>query len=126
MAVNKIHREFYQLDMDQGWEKIPGYGDEVHQKVLSGTLDMHNKQGGHTRLLRFAPGAVIAKKLVHDYWEEVFVISGDLVSGCNEKGEGGEIFEKNTYCVRPPGIWHGPFGSKNGALLLESHYYDPQ
>ena len=126
MSVNKIHREFHQLDMNEGWENIPGYGDDVQEKVLSGTLDTKKQQGGHTRLLRFAPGAVIAKKLVHDYWEEVYVISGDLLNGCDENGQGGETFVENTYCVRPPGVVHGPFTSKTGALLLESHYYDPQ
>lgn len=30
------------------------------------------------------------------------------------------------YCVRPPGVPHGPFKSETGCLLLEQHYYDPQ
>jgi hypothetical protein len=25
--------------------------------------------------------------------------------------------------VRPPGVYHGPFTSKTGCLLLETHYF---
>ena len=30
----------------------------------------------------------------------------------------------NSYACRPPGIYHGPFKSVQGCLLLEIHYYD--
>ncbi len=125
MAVNKIHREFYQVDMSTGWESPAGYHPGIQQKILSGTLDTQNRRGGHTRLLRFLPGAYSDKPFVHDYWEEVFVISGDLVVDSDAHGKGGTSFGPNTYCVRPPGVPHGPFRSENGCLLLESHYYDP-
>jgi hypothetical protein len=26
--------------------------------------------------------------------------------------------------VRPPGVHHGPFASRTGCVLLETHYYD--
>ena len=42
------------------------------------------------------------------------------------KGQGGESFTGPTYCVRPPGVYHGPFTSKTGCLLLETHYYVPK
>ncbi len=125
MAVNKVHREFYQVDMNEGWETLPGYPAGIQQKILSGTLDTTNKKGSYTRLLRFQPGAFSTKPFVHDYWEEVFFLEGDLAVGSDDKGNGGTVFTKNTYCVRPPGVSHGPFSSKNGCLLLESHYYDP-
>lgn len=125
MAVNKIHREFHQVDMSSGWESPAGYHPGIQQKILSGTLDTQNRRGGHTRLLRFLPGAYSDKPFVHDYWEEVFVISGDLVVDSDANGKGGTSFGPNTYCVRPPGVPHGPFRSQNGCLLLESHYYDP-
>ena len=63
---------------------------------------------------------------VHEYWEEVFLVSGDLVCGSDAQGKGGESFTGPTYCVRPPGVYHGPFTSKNGCLLLETHYYVPK
>jgi hypothetical protein len=60
---------------------------------------------------------------VHEYWEEVFLVSGDLVCGSDDKGQGGEQFKGPTYCVRPPGVHHGPFTSKTGCYLLETHYF---
>jgi hypothetical protein len=56
----------------------------------------------------------------------VFLVSGDLVCGSDAQGKGGESFTGPTYCVRPPGVYHGPFTSKNGCLLLETHYYVPK
>ena len=126
MSVNKQHREFYQVDLSKGWETPPGYPAGIQQKILSGKLDTENRRGGHTRLLRFLPGTYSTKPFVHDYWEEVFVISGDLIVGNDEQGRGGEPHYANTYCVRPPGVPHGPFKSETGCLLLEQHYYDPQ
>ena len=88
-------------------------------------LDEKNKQGSRTRILRFDAGIYTTKPFVHDYWEEVFLFSGDLTVGNDEKGEGGESFQPFTYAVRPPGAFHGPFKSEKGCMLLEIHYYDP-
>ena len=126
MAVNKEHREFYQVDLTKGWETPPGYPPGIQQKILSGKLDTANRRGGHTRLLRFFPGTYSTEPFKHDYWEEVFVISGDLIVGNDAQGNGGVAHYANTYCVRPPGVAHGPFKSETGCLLLEQHYYDPQ
>jgi len=125
MPVNKTHDEFYTLDMENGWEVPPGYPSGIKQKILSGALDEEKKRGTRTRLLRFDPGVFTIKPFVHDYWEEVFLFSGDLTVGNDENGEGGEPFEPNTYACRPPGAYHGPFKSNGGCLLLEIHYYDP-
>ena len=103
----------------------PGYPPGIQQKVLSGALDEAAKRGSRTRLLRFAPGVYTTQPFVHDYWEEVYLVSGDLTVGNDEKGKGGKRFQPNTYACRPPGAYHGPFKSERGCLLLESHYYDP-
>ncbi len=126
MAVNKEHFEFIQLDMDEGWETPKGYPSGIKQKILAGTLDMENKCGGHTRLLSFEPGTYTTEPFEHDYWEEVYVISGDMWVGSDVNGEGGEKFVANTYCCRQPHVPHGPFRTENGGLLIEQHYYDPQ
>lgn len=125
MPINKQHDEFYTLDMNTGWEVPAGYPSGIQQKILSGSLDEENKRGSRTRLLRFEPGVYTTKPFVHDYWEEVFLFSGDLTVGNDENGEGGTPFEPNTYACRPPGAYHGPFKSKGGCILLEIHYYDP-
>jgi hypothetical protein len=125
MPVNRKHDEFHTLNMEEGWEVPAGYPRGIQQKVLSGALDETNKRGSRTRLLRFAPGVFTIEPFVHDYWEEVYLVSGDLTVGNDERGEGGEAFGPNTYACRPPGAYHGPFKSERGCLLLESHYYDP-
>lgn len=125
MAINKRHDEFYTLDMSKGWEVPAGYPAGIQQKILSGALDEAGKRGSRTRLLRFEPGTYTTKPFVHDYWEEVFLISGDLTVGNDENGKGGTRFEPNTYACRPPGAYHGPFRSDTGCMLLEMHYYDP-
>jgi len=125
MAITKEHREFFALDMDSGWEVPAGYPDGIQQKILSGSLDEEGKRGSRTRLLRFEPGVYTTEAFVHDYWEEVFLVSGDLTVGNDAKGEGGEPFAPFTYACRPPGTHHGPFKSETGCMLLETHYFDP-
>ena len=125
MPVNKQHKEFYAVDFGgDGWETIPGYPDGIQQKILTGGLDEDRKQGSRTRLLRFKPGAFTTEPFVHEYWEEVYLIAGDLVVGSDRHGKGGTPFGPNTYACRPPGTPHGPFRSDHGCLLLEVHYFD--
>ncbi len=124
MPVNKDHQEFHPVDFDDGFELIPGYPEGFKHKILTGILDEENKVGGRTRLLKIAPGTYSTEPFMHDYWEEVWQVSGDLIVGSDENGKGGESFGPNTYACRPPGAWHGPFKSEGGCVLLESHYYD--
>jgi hypothetical protein len=125
MPVNKRHDEFYAVDLDAGWETPAGYPEGIQQKILAGALDERRKRGSRTRLLRFAPGAFTTAPFVHDYWEEVYLVSGDLTVGNDANGDGGERFEPHTYACRPPAAPHGPFKSEGGCLLLELHYFDP-
>jgi ChrR Cupin-like domain len=78
------------------------------------------ENGTVTRLLRFEPGAdtSAAGTLTHEYWEEIYVISGDLTDL-----RLGERFESGQYACRPPGMEHGPWTSENGALLFEVRYF---
>ncbi|MGC1249466.1 MAG: cupin [Xanthobacteraceae bacterium] len=110
--------------MNQDWVTPPGYPSGIQQKVLASDLDETLKMGSRTRLLRFAPGVYTTAPFVHDHWEEVYLLSGDLVVGNDDKGQGGEPFEAPTYACRPPGVHHGPFKSERGCMLYEIHYYD--
>jgi len=123
MPFDKPHLEFHRIDMNVGWETPPGYPAGIEQKILAGALDEQGQRGSRTRLLRFAPGVFTTAPFVHDYWEEVYLISGDLTVGNDERGEGGENFLSGTYACRPPGAVHGPFKSNGGCLLYETHYY---
>src|ERR1700739_4232267 len=121
----KEHKEFHAVDMGTvGWRSPPGYPEGIEQKILAGGREEKNKTGNRPRLLRFAPGSFTTAPFVHDYWEEVYLISGDLVVGDDANGNGGVSFPPNTYACRPPGTFHGPFKSENGCRLLEIHIYD--
>ncbi len=123
MKNPKLHDEFKAIDMSTGWETPPGYPPGIQQKILSGSLDEQAKTGNRSRLLRFAPGVFTTDPFVHEYWEEVFLVSGDLIVGNDAKGEGGQGHAPFTYACRPPGVYHGPFKSIGGCLLFEIHYY---
>jgi hypothetical protein len=114
----KEHLEFFTLDLATGWEQVPGYPVGIDHKILSGSLDETNRRGSRTRLLRFQPGVFTTEPFYHEYWEEVFQLSGTLTVG-------GQTFRPMTYACRPPHVWHGPFKSDEGCLLLEFHFYDP-
>jgi hypothetical protein len=123
MPVNKPHLEFHRIDMASGWSTPPGYPPGIEQKILAGALDEQGRSGNRTRLLRFAPGVFTTEPFVHEYWEEVYLIEGDLTVGNDTAGRGGENFPAGTYACRPPGAVHGPFKSNGGCLLYEIHYY---
>lgn len=124
MTIQKEHKEFHQIDLERGWERLPDYPEGIRQQVLAGFLDEQGKRGFRTRHLRFDAGVHTTEPFMHDYWEEVYLVSGDLVVGCDRYGKGGTRFGPNTYACRPPGTPHGPFKSDGGCLLLEMHYYD--
>jgi hypothetical protein len=124
LPLEKEHREFHAVDLLTGWEVPRGYPSGIKQKILAGFLDEPNRCGYRTRLLRFEPGAFTTEPFMHEYWEEVYLISGNLTVGCDANGTGGKTFGPNTYACRPPGVFHGPFRSVDGCLLLEVHLYD--
>lgn len=124
MPIDKPHLEFAALDLTSGWEIPPGYPAGIEQKILAGSLDEARGRGTRTRLLRFAPGVFTTAPFVHEYWEEVYLLAGDLIVGNDAQGRGGERFAPHTYACRPPGALHGPFKSETGCLLFELHYYD--
>lgn len=121
--LQKEHKEFHAVDLGHGWHVPAGYPAGIEQKILAGHLDEVNHKGSRTRLLRFQPGVFTTKPFIHEYWEEVYLLSGDLVVGNTVDNE--EKFAANTYACRPPGVYHGPFRSVTGCLLLEIHYFDP-
>ncbi|OWU68340.1 cupin domain-containing protein [Marinibacterium profundimaris] len=121
---SKPHIEFTRVDMEDGWETPPGYPAGIKQKILAGALDEENNTGNRSRLLRFEPGVYTTAPFVHEYFEEVFLVSGDLVVGNDADGKGGETFTGPTYASRPPGAWHGPFRSDTGCVLFEIHYFE--
>lgn len=105
-------------DLGGDWSRPAGFPAGLVQKDLAGSLDERSKTGHRTRLVRFDPGADTAAPFLHDYWEEAFVVCGDL------QDRAGNVFGPGSYVCRPPGTSHGPFTSASGCILLETHYYD--
>jgi hypothetical protein len=122
MPARREHKEFHAVDLDSGWHVPEGYPKGIEQKILSGGLDEVRRFGRRTRLLRFAPGAFMTKPIVHQYSEEVYVLAGELTVVGEQAVS--VTFYPNSYACRPPGIWHGPFRSETGCLLLETHYFE--
>jgi hypothetical protein len=102
MSLNKPHLEFHRVDMSAGWSTPPGYPSGIEQKILAGSLDEQRRNGSRTRLLRFAPGVFTTEPFVHEYWEEVYLIEGDLTVGNDGAGQGGESFLAGTYARPAP------------------------
>ena len=124
MLFNKPHLEFHSLDMEDGWETPEGYPSGFKQKILASDIDEAGKKGSRSRLLKVEPGTYSTEPFVHDHWEEVFLLEGDLIVGNDAEGQGGEKFVAKTYACRPPGVYHGPFKSEKGCVMFENHYYD--
>ena len=89
-------------NLTTGWRTPAGYPKGIQEKILSGALDETAQTGNRTRLLRFEPGARTALPFVHDYWEEVFLVSGDLIVGDRQAGSGLRAMARTpTPAVRP-------------------------
>jgi len=113
------HIEMQPLDLERGWEALPGFPDGLEVKVLADDLNELRKTGARTRLVRFAPGAATVEALIHDYWEEVFLLNGELA----QVGHQSPVAERLSYSCRPPGTPHGPFISAAGCVMFELQYY---
>ncbi len=124
MTTLKEHDEFHPVPLDKGWQPVPGYPPGFTEQILAGRLDEKNKIGSRTRLLKIDAGAFSTVPFVHDYWEEVYMVQGDLIVGNDKNGKGGEKFTGSTYACRPPGAAHVPFKSDGGCILYEIHYFD--
>ena len=123
MLKEKPHLEFTKISSKENWHTPQGYPTGIKQQILASDIDEINKKGSRSRLLKFEPGVYTTEKFIHDHWEEVYLVSGDLIVGNDEHGNGGEQFVGSTYACRPPGVYHGPFKSDKGCVLFELHYY---
>jgi hypothetical protein len=127
--MTKPHREFLRVAFEAGqpgedrWTPVDGSDGLIDELILADDLDPGARTGSRTRLARWKPGARVPRPVVHDFHEEVFVVRGDLVVGCDAHGRGGERFDAPTFACRPPGAVHGPFASREGCVLLEFQYY---
>lgn len=87
----------------------------LEETILARAGDTHVA----TRLLHFAPGTDTspAGVQVHDFWEEVYILSGDLHDITLD-----QTFEAGSYACRPPGMPHGPWRTEQGCTTFEVRY----
>lgn len=107
----------FELDMTTGWEPVPGTSG-IATKPLSGNFDEAGGTGYRTRCVRIEAGGETFEPFEHPYWEEVFVMQGEVTS----KADGTSV-RAPAYVLRPPGTPHGPVKSETGCLLIEFQYF---
>ncbi|MBF7083398.1 cupin domain-containing protein [Desulfallas sp. Bu1-1] len=110
----KPELEFFDHDLNIGWRQVEGAQEGIIEKILSEDPET----GDYTRLLKFPPGMTTTEVLVHDFWEEVYILKGSLYD-INKK----ETYIEGMYACRPPGMKHGPYEIPNGCMTLEIRYY---
>ena len=88
-------------------------GNGITERVLSRAPD-----GTLTRLARWAPGTTSGREIIrHEYVEEVYLLEGELTDLTLE-----QTFHAGDYAFRPPGMPHGPYGTRTGCTMLEIRY----
>jgi hypothetical protein len=100
------------------WRATDGervFGESHRWKALHGSPGT----GPATLLIASAPHLHprhwLAPQEIHSCAEEMFLLSGDFLCNVGQMTSGG-------YCWRPPGVAHGPYGSRGGNLgLLRTH-----
>lgn len=91
-------------------------GDSRVSGIWSQVLAEDPDTGDLTALQRYDPGVDTTPigARVHPYWEEVFILAGDLTDL-----RLGQTFTAGMYACRPPGMVHGPWRTEGGVLMLE-------
>lgn len=89
-------------------------GAGVEEKILSRDVET----GDVTRLLRFRAGTETQGTIAHDFWEEVWIIEGELIDLDKH-----QTFTAGMYACRPPGMLHGPYRVPTGCMTFEIRYY---
>ena len=111
----KPELEFFDHDLNIGWRQVSDAQEGVIEKILS-----HDPEtGSYTRILKFPPGMTTTQTLVHDFWEEVYMLEGSL-----EDLKKKETYIKGMYACRPPGMTHGPYNIPNGCMTLEMRTFE--
>jgi hypothetical protein len=114
----KPELEFFKPDRI-AWEPVAASatggagGAGVSQKILSKSED-----GDVTRLLQFGAGVETTETITHDFWEEVWILEGELID-LGKK----QTFTAGMYACRPPGMVHGPYRVPKGCVTLEIRYF---
>jgi hypothetical protein len=115
----KVNMDFHDLDTSDGFTTRPD-NPLIHEKTLGSTLDTSGRAGVRTRLLRLDAGCQTSESHAHPYWEELYVLEGDIIS---IDADGERVHKAPGYASRSPGTMHGPVRTEGGCLLLEFNWY---
>ena len=96
------------------WRPVEGDKFGIMEKILSVDPD----DGSYTRLLKFPPIDNTELTLTHEFWEEVYLVSGTLHDIAKN-----ETYLPGYYACRVPGMVHGPYNIPYGAVTFEIRYY---
>jgi hypothetical protein len=88
-------------------------GPGLAERILSHDA----KSGVSTRMLQFTAGTTTEATLTHEFWEEVWIVSGGI-----RDLRLNQTFTESMYACRPPGMPHGPWHSSNGCITFEVRY----
>lgn len=91
---------------------------ELEPGLLEKMLSVDPETGDHTRLLKIAPGYKSDKIIEHDFFEEVYLLSGSVFDHTMNK-----LIVTGTYSHLPPHTPHGPYSSQEGCMTIETRYY---
>ena len=74
---------------------------------------LHGGPGGFLRMTLNLPGFMEPRHEVHhSCWEEIIILNGDMLMG--DRGR----LAAGTYFANPANLWHAPFSTSGGCLLL--------
>lgn len=121
MIEARRNKFFHAVNDKTGFEPYGDGNAGITIKVLGNDLDMVAKTGRRTRLLRMAPGAVTPEAHAHDYWEEIYLLEGEMTAHDGTDGE--KLVRSGDYAARKPGVMHGPVSSAGGCLMIDFCWY---
>ncbi len=108
----KPEREFFDVTAIP-LEEVAGQPG-MTQRILA----RDDETGDVTRLLYFPPGHQSRGVQIHDFWEEVYILSGAMHDLTLD-----QTFTAGMYACRPPGMPHGPWRAPDGAMTFEIRYF---
>ena len=97
-------KKIINIDDELHWEEAEGYQIGTRAKTL------RDENGARTVLLKLPKGFFIEPHS-HVTTEQHFVLEGEYESE-------GKVYSSGSYQLIPAHVDHGPFKSKNGALVL--------
>ena len=121
MPPTRRNMFFHDVDLSTGFEARGDGNSGISVKVLSSDLDTVAKRGRRTRLLRMAPGSETPEAHAHDYWEEIYMLLGEMIVQDGTDGE--KRVAAGAYAAREPGVTHGPVRSDTGCLMIDFCWY---